>query len=345
MPASALSAQDIIAKVASLSEKHVLKRMPAQYIADFAQAAVNVYDGRKIEDILQHKFHIPDDANFTEDSYLQSASELSVANDVKKKSVLDFETEKRVNQTNPKNVDVYYRIGSTKVSIEVKCPHEEEQAPFPGNLTVSPAGRVPGGRERVQNLMTALQSASSMNVLEGKNRDNRLKDALVCAHDKFPADPNTDELNVLFLACGDYYKMSEWHGYLFGQGGLFSGESFHRPETYRNVDCVILSNLKYRHKIAFDFPAWTLGEVLMIPIINPHARKNIFGQTVTEGLSVFKHYQKEFSADRIVQPGPEEIQERIGAHTKVTWFVYRQLTADERNLFFPVPSMPGTSQG
>lgn len=98
MPASALSAQDIIAKVASLSEKHVLKRMPAQYIADFAQAAINVYDGRKIEDILQHKFHIPDDANFTEDSY----------------------------------------------------------------------------------------------------RDNRLKDALVYAHDKFPADPNTDELNVLF---------------------------------------------------------------------------------------------------------------------------------------------------
>lgn len=48
MPASALSAQDIIAKVASLSEKHVLKRMPAQDIADFAQAAVNVYDGRNI---------------------------------------------------------------------------------------------------------------------------------------------------------------------------------------------------------------------------------------------------------------------------------------------------------
>jgi hypothetical protein len=246
-----------------------------------------------------------------EDSYLQSASELSVANDVKNKSVFDFKTEKRVNQTNLKDVDVYCRVRSTKVSIEIKCPHEEAQAPFPGNITVFSAGRTPGGRQRVQNLTNALKSASSMNVLEGKNRDNRLKDALVSAHEKFPANPDMDELNVLFLACSDYYKMSDWHGYLFGQGGLFTDEPFHPPEMYLNVDCIILSNLKYRHKVAFDFPAWTLDDVLMIPISNPHARKNVFGETVTEGLSVFKHYQKEFFADRIMRPGPEEVQELI----------------------------------
>src|SRR5260221_7752081 len=343
MRASSVSVQDILGMFARLSDKHVLKQMPPQYVMDFAKAAVNIYDARKIGDILQQKFQIPDDANFSEDSYLQSASELSVANYIKGKPVLDFEMEKRVNKTNKKDVDVYYRIGSTTVSIEIKCPHEEEQAPFPANITTLPAGRSPGGRERLQNITNAFNSASSINFLEGKNRDNRLKDALLSAHQKFASNPGLDDLNVLFLACGDYYKMSDWHGYLLGQGGLFTNEPFHPPETYRNVDCIILSNLKYRHKIAFDFPAWSLDDMLMIPISNPHARKNIFWSTVTEGLSIFKHYRKEILADRIVRPRAEEVQELIAPHTKVTWFVHRQLSAEEQKRFFPVPPKLGTT--
>jgi hypothetical protein len=59
-----------------------------------------VYSARTIDGILQQKFHIPNDTNYTEDAYLQSASELSVANYVKRKLVSEFDTEKRVN---PKN--------------------------------------------------------------------------------------------------------------------------------------------------------------------------------------------------------------------------------------------------
>jgi hypothetical protein len=78
-----LTIQDILSMVASLSNRHVLKRMPAQYVTDFVNAVVNVYDPRKLEKILQQKFHIPNDTKYTEDAYLQSASELSVANYLK----------------------------------------------------------------------------------------------------------------------------------------------------------------------------------------------------------------------------------------------------------------------
>jgi hypothetical protein len=147
----------------------------------------------------------------------------------------------------------------------------------------------------------------------------------------------------LFLACGDFDKMSEWHGYLFGQGGLCTGDPFHPPETFRNVDCIMLSNLKYRHETAFDFPAWSLDDVLLIPIINPHGRKNVFDTTITKGLSIFKHYRKEFLSNRIVRPGAEEIQDMIAPQTKVTWFVGRHLDAEEKTQFFPVWPAGGTS--
>jgi hypothetical protein len=68
-----LVVEDILSMVGNLSDKHILKGMPEQYVSDFAKAAVNVYNARNIATILQHKFHIPSDRNYTEDAYLQSA--------------------------------------------------------------------------------------------------------------------------------------------------------------------------------------------------------------------------------------------------------------------------------
>jgi hypothetical protein len=155
MSNKSLAVEDVLSMVGNLSDKHVLKGMPQQYVSDFAKAAVNVYSPRNIATILQHKFHIPNDRNYTEDAYLQSASELSVANYVKGKLVSDFESDKNVNESNQKDVDVYYRIGSTTACLEVKCPIEEEQAPFPKNITVQTAGRIAGHRQAVQNLRNA----------------------------------------------------------------------------------------------------------------------------------------------------------------------------------------------
>jgi len=334
MPQTNMGFDDIVKLVRGLSEKHLLESRPQHYIDGFAKATLSTYQ-EEVLDQLQQKFSIPDDTRFTEDAYLQSASELTVASYVRGKGVLDFHTERKFNQSNTKNVDVYYRVGSTRVYLEVKCPFEE---PIVSNspYRVLPAGHTPGGLERVREFVRTANTQFPDRFQEGKNREMRLKDALIDANQKFRQNPELDELNVLFVACGDFTRMSEWHGNLMGAGGFFTGESFHPPETYRNVDCVILSNLKYRHSVAFNFPAWSLDDVLLIPIINPHGRKNLLDETIREGLSIFSHYRKEFLSNRILKAGVEEIQACADPHTKVTWFVDRHLSLSEKKRFFPV---------
>lgn len=78
---------------------------------------------------LQKKFFIPTVAQYKDEVFFQSASELTVAHHIKKRQVSDFEIEKRVNGENRKDVDVFFRVKSTKVAIEVKCPFEEEPPP------------------------------------------------------------------------------------------------------------------------------------------------------------------------------------------------------------------------
>ena len=231
-----------------------------------------------------------------------------------------------------------YRVGSTRVYFDVKCPFEE---PLPLGLpwTVLPAGHTPGGLERIREFLKRPDLQSPEMFQEGKNREMRLKAALVDAHKKFPKDPGLNELNLLFVACGDFIRMGEWHGNLLGTGGFFTGASFHCPETYRNVDYVILSNLKYRHSVAFEFPAWSLEDVLLIPIVNTHGRTNLFEATITEGLSIFRHYRKEFLSGR-ERGSREEIHARLDPHAKVMWFVTRHLSQSEQHRFFPVWPRP-----
>ena len=279
------------------------------------------------------------DTQFTEDAYLQSASELTVASYVRRRSVSDFDTEKRVNASNIKDVDVYYRIGpdtvrSTRVYLEVKCPLEEPMESAPP-YTVLPAGHTPGGLEHLREFVKMGNIQFPNKFREGKNPEMRIKDALVGAHNKFSENPDINELNLLFLACGDFLHMSQWHANLMGQGGLFTGGSFHPHETFRKVDFLILSNLKYRHSVAFNFPAWSLDDVLLIPIRNPFGRNNLVCATIEEGLSIFSHYREEFLSNRIIKPG-EEIQAEADPHAKVTWFVDRHLSLSEKKRFFPV---------
>lgn len=316
----------------------IIKNRPSEYIADFANAAIAAYGNEEVLRKLQQKFFVPDDNRFNEDAYLQSAAELTVANYVRGKGVADFGTERKVNKpNNNKDVDVCYRVGSTRVYLEVKCPAEEPLASvsYPP-ITVVPAGHTPGGLERVRNFVRTANTQHPSAFQEGKNREMRLKDALVDAHQKFRQNPAMDDLNLLFVACGDFTQMSDWHGNLMGAGGFFTGGSFHPPDTYRNVDCVILSSLKYRHSVAFNFSAWSLDNVLLIPILNPHGRKNLLDTTITEGLSIFGHYWKEFRSERILRAGPEELQASADPHTKVTWFVDRHLSPEEKRRFFPV---------
>jgi hypothetical protein len=216
--------------IRGLSQRHILSDSPQSYVDDFVLAAMEVYDRATLLKTLQHKFFIPDESNYKEDTYYQSACELSVSHYIKQKEkqklVTNFECDKRLNLPSRKDVDNYCQVRSTKVSVEVKCPLEDKQAPFPGNITLRTLGRAPDltGIHRMRQLFESRTSGTNFPL--GKNPDLRMKDCLESANEKFYSKSGVDDLNVLFLSCGQFPNMSDWYICLHGPGGLFTANSF-----------------------------------------------------------------------------------------------------------------------
>lgn len=52
--------------IGGLSENHVLRKSPKSYVDDFVVAALEVYDRAKLERILQAKFCIPNESNYSQ---------------------------------------------------------------------------------------------------------------------------------------------------------------------------------------------------------------------------------------------------------------------------------------
>jgi hypothetical protein len=323
----------IQAAISQLSDQHILKRSPTSYIDSFVSAVCRTYPGPNLGDILQNKFFIPNDSNYTNDGFLQSASELSVANHINLKSTFGFETEKNVNPTNNSDVDVYFELSTTKVSVEVKCPVEVDQSKL-GDLVLKTAGRLPDFRSKLQELERTLEGSNSRpKVIQGKNKDLTHKDFLLSAQSKFNPESSVDQhqLNILFIACGYYFNINEWYLHLYGSEGLFTDRPFHSPSEFRNVDVVILSNLKYCHQHARQFHDWTLRDAFLLPFVNPHGRPSFNSDAVRAGLSVFDHHLDEFES--FVSDGSPEF---IFAVQKVNHYVGGHLDSTRRDRFFPV---------
>ena len=327
-----------------LSANHILKQCPEVYVNGFVEAALGVYEPENLAKVLQQKFFIPAEASYSDEGYYQAASELTVAWDIKKKErqslVANLAPEKPVRQGSLKNVDVYFEVKSTKVSFEVKCPFEERRETPPENLTLLTAGRLPDHQRKLEELSATLSSGhSAPNIVIGKNRDLRIKDCLVSAHNKFSPSSGFDDLNVLFLSMGHWYRISEWHMCFFGDSGLFGAHSFHPTESFSLVDVVVLSSLKYRHEFVRDASAWTLDDVLLLPILNPRGRRTRASSTVDQGLSIFGHYKAQFAAFKpagLILDEHSETKASIEEILKVNHFVMERLTAAERSRFFPV---------
>jgi len=312
--------------ISRLSQKHILAGAPESYARGFATAASNVYSAKEIESVLQRKFFIPDDSRFDLDSYQQSAAELSVQNHlVLERRAKNFERDKRVNP--PKDVDAYYEVGATRVSLEVKCPVEVEPPEDPYVVTMG--GRVSGYLEKFNRLKGVMESNPENSVDLAKNKDNTLKDFLVSAHDKFSVSSGVDDLNILFIACGDCASIQDWYFYLYGNSGLFTGDPFHpSPQDYGLVDVVALSSLRYCHAHAQGFHDWTLRDVFLLPCVNPHRRSSAVSESFVSGLNIFDHHLKRFNAFT-----PES---EAGQSLKVLHYVVEKLAGQERARYFPV---------
>src|SRR5690606_24620195 len=84
-------------------------------------------------------------------------------------------------------------------------------------------------------------------LVKAQRMDNKLKDYLLSANEKFSDNSSEEELNILVVCCPDLLSMQDWFFYMFGVGGLFTNDSYHSPLDYNNVDSVILTNMYHRH--------------------------------------------------------------------------------------------------
>lgn len=324
---------DILAAIAGLSDKHTLKNAPESYRLGFAEAAVRVYPAHQRAKLLQDKFFIPNDAAFRLDPFLQSASELTVQNHLmQEQPAKNTAIEKQVNP--PKDVDVYYEVGATKVSLEVKCAVEAQAAA--DSLVIKMAGRVPNHQESFNDLKGQLESLNPTTTVElGKNKDNTLKDFLVSAHAKFNAQSGCDDLNVLLVACGYYFNLQEWYFYMFENDGLFTPKSFHPPVEFALVDMVMLTNLKYCHTTARQFHDWTLKNVFILPFLNPRRRATALSESIVRGLEVFNHHLRRYNEFTPTSDDPN-VPDFILENVKVNAYVAEHMSETERQRYFPV---------
>jgi hypothetical protein len=61
-------------------------------------------------------------------------------------------------------VDVFFRVKSMTVAVEVKCPAEEDHASHP-TCTVMPAGRITGGVQAIERMRQTLLTLFVLPVL------------------------------------------------------------------------------------------------------------------------------------------------------------------------------------
>lgn len=323
--------------VSKASAEHILGKCRSAYVDGFVAAFEAIYSSRRRAEVLQHKFFLPDESNYSDEAYFQSASELSVANHIRLQGPQDFEVDKNVSSIRRTDVDVHLRVGPTTVDVEVKCPVEpqpvvdERGEPV---LLLHSAGRRPDFPAQLLKLQSDINRSVGATAVVGKKKDNSSKDFFVHAHQKFNPLSNADDLNVLFISGGSWGHMGELYMHLYADEGLFTASSFHPTTDFELVDVVILSNLRYRHQHVRDPDDWTLKNVLMIPRLNPHGRVSRTSDAIERGLGIFEHHLKRFNSfTEIAEANTPSV---MLDYLKLNHYVGKELSRDEKLRYFPV---------
>lgn len=330
-----MNADEIRGLIGNLSPKHTLKRSSARYVEGFIQALLNVYPPNKIASTLQDKFHVPNEGKYSDDAYCRLACELTVAHHIKLTKSSNFQAEKKIRLDAKKDVDAYCEVDGFKVATEVKTPElifqtYDRQSPV---FEFAYAGRNPNYEEEFAKMKETV--GEKMPLEMAKRRDLKLSNFLTETQNKLPRPSVADQCNILFVALDDVHTMTEWDGYLYSTGGLFTGQSFHPIESFDQVDLVILSNLQSFHSIATNHHDWTLKDVYMIPRVNRNARANLSDIALGKALGLFPHQLKAFHEFTGSAQG-DATERRIRSFFKIRNFAIEGLSAEDYRRYFPV---------
>lgn len=221
---------------------------------------------------------------FNESKYLQAACETSIASYLASIYSHSFIYEPKLNP--PKDVDCGFELNGKNYNIEVKCPDfsKKNEIDSANAFKIGAFGRIVNFEEVVAELQEIFDQKTNSAVETDKplitqqHMDNKLKDYLLSAHSKFKESTNPDNLNILAVCCSDWMDMQKWFFYMYGHQGLFTQESFHPSEEYKNVDIVMLTNLYHRHHAYWKKDKisqyWDFSKSFNLIFSNPLRRKD-----------------------------------------------------------------------
>lgn len=177
--------------------------------------------------------------------YLSFASETTVVDYI----IRNFDDIKYEPEYNDKkNPECSFEYNGRVVNIEVKCPDlftkmRQESAT---GIKLFALERLPKKDDLIQIKEVVQSNMKDKQNIQIVNRlDNKLKDYLLSAHQKFPVSSKS-YFNILVIALDIIQDMDEWYYYLFGDGGAFTRNTY-ISEDYSNVDAVMLTNVQHGH--------------------------------------------------------------------------------------------------
>lgn len=214
----------------------------------------------------------------------------------------------------PRDVDCSFQSEGYKFNVEVKCADytSKHKIDSEGDFIIRGIGRLSDYRNLTAQLQETFASGGKT-LASGLHMDNKLKEFLYDAHGKFPDATAQDQYNVLVVGCDDPWDMQQWEGYLTGQQGLFSHNSFADVSRYDNVDLVVLTNLYHRHKSVAEKDKltdhWTFANAFSLLYENPRSKKP--RSMLYEFSRTLRFYNNELFAHKMEGDAPEFLKERL----------------------------------
>ncbi|MCM3006323.1 hypothetical protein [Priestia koreensis] len=289
--------------IINADEKHQLKQAylnKHRYYTDFIDAMAELKENltnKEFENFLK-KFQFNKD--YDRQRYLQTVSEVNVLYYVLRVHNNSFRYEPKYNKGYNPECSFEYRHKS--MNIEVKCPNMEKRiaAEERDTLKIFSAERVPDYKSNVNDILELIGSNIENNGYSGLEElfrmDNKLKDFLKSAQDKFPISTNLN-FNILAISLEIISDMDEWYSYIFGENGVFTQRSF-VEEEYGNVDAILITTPACGHAgwcCYGEVNVWKLEETMSLLFLNPnreHTETGIF--YITNGIELLGNLTGEF---------------------------------------------------
>lgn len=229
--------------------------------------------------------------------YLQFATEATVVDYIIRK-YSGFRNEPRYNSK--KNPECSFEFGNRTVNIEVKCPDIQkrmEQEKLKG-IKLFASERFPDkdSYAQVENMIKS-KVGDAQEVHSIDRLDNKLKDFLVSAHEKFPPS-GPSYFNVLVIALDIIQDMDEWYSYILGDNGAFTNKTYIEKD-YSNVDAVLITNVQHGHMadtVDLSINCWHLENYVSLLFLDPRKEQvNGLGEYYAqEALNLFGGLTRDF---------------------------------------------------